>query len=125
MTDVDALGSREPAVLVAYAEGVTVLDLVGEHDLATRPLFEAKIREQATLGRDVVVSLKDTDFVDSSIVAALFRAQRQITDAGRRFVLHTDCQSHILKTLGLTGVREKIPCADELTEAIALARRDR
>jgi anti-anti-sigma factor len=122
MTDVDALSSREPGVLVSYAEGVTVLDLVGEHDLATMPLLDAKIREQAVLGRDVVVSLKDTDFVDSSIVATLFRAQREITDTGRGFVLHTDSESHILKTLGLTGVAQTIPCVDELTEAIALAR---
>jgi hypothetical protein len=28
-------GAATPAVLVAYSEGVTVIDLVGEHDLAT------------------------------------------------------------------------------------------
>jgi anti-anti-sigma factor len=115
-------GRQPPAVLVAYCEGVTVLDLVGEHDLATSDEITLKITEQARLNRNVVVSLKDTAFIDSAVIAALFRAHREMREANRKFVLHTDCDAPVLAVLQMTGVDDEIPCANSLDDAVALAR---
>jgi anti-anti-sigma factor len=117
-------GAARAAVLVAYSEGVTVMDLVGEQDLATCDEITIKITEHARLNRNVVVSFKDATFLDSAVIAALFRTHRDMQEANLRFVLHTDCDAAVLRTLELTGVTDGIPCADELESAIALARGD-
>ena len=125
MTDQHSASAGEheqPVVLLAYSEGVAVLDLVGEHDLATAPQITKQIREQTMQNRNVVVSLKDADFIDSSVVATLFRGHHDMSLAGYRLVLHTDCDAHILRTLQLTGVPDGLLCRTDLDEAIALAR---
>jgi anti-anti-sigma factor len=88
---------------------------------STTWLPATKITEQARLNRNVVVSFKDAMFLDSAVIAALFRAHRDMQEANLRFVLHTDCDAPVLRTLELTGVTDGIPCAEELETAIALA----
>ena len=114
----------EPEVFAAYHDGVTVLNVVGEHDMASVDKLETMISEQAQSRRNLVVSMKDTRFIDSTVIATLLRAHREASQEGRRFVLHTDCSDDILKLLDLTGVSRNVPCAQELDDAISLARGD-
>jgi anti-anti-sigma factor len=116
--------AHEPDVIAAYREGVTVLAVVGEHDMASVDKIESMIGQQARSKRNIVVSLKDTSFIDSTVVATLLRAHREADEEGRRLVLHTDCGADILKLLELTGVPQVVPCAQSLDDAIVLARGD-
>ncbi len=66
--------------------GVAFVALHGEHDLSsTQPVSEAL----ATAGarRDVLVNLSDCTFVDSSVIAMLFRARTQLELHDRRLEL--------------------------------------
>jgi anti-anti-sigma factor len=101
---------------------VTVLELVGEHDLATADELAAAIAEDAGLSRGVVVSLVDTDYLDSSILRVLFQADRVMLSRGRRLVLLTGGRTARIETvLELAQVREQLLCCDTLDEALEFA----
>ncbi len=113
----------EPSIIVAYRDGVTILDLVGEHDMSTAAELGSRIDEQAARHRNLVVSLRDADFVDSAIVQVLFRGDRKLRASGKRLVLHTECDTIVERVLEVSGVREQLDCRDTLDEAVALAAR--
>src|SRR5690242_14197139 len=75
-------------IMTGYREGVTVLTLLGEHDMASAPKLSREIDEQAARGRGVVISLSEAEFIDSSIVHAFFKGDRRMQGVGRRLVLH-------------------------------------
>jgi anti-sigma B factor antagonist len=53
--------------------GVHIVSLAGEHDLSTAPELDERIGECFAAGSRIVVDLTETEFVDSSILAALIR----------------------------------------------------
>ena len=109
-------------VIEAYRDGVTILDRVGEHDMANADELEAAILAQAQKKRQVVVSLRDADFIDSSIIATMFRGYQAVIASGGRLVLHSDCEAGLKRVLDISRLRDEIPCAETLDEAIDLAR---
>jgi len=112
----------EFAIIARHHESVTVLELVGEHDLATADELAAAIAEAAGLSRGVVVSLVDTDYLDSSILRVLFQADRVMLSRGRRLVLLTGGRTARIETvLELAQVREQLLCCDTLDEALEFA----
>ena len=62
------------------AEGeIVVLVLHGEHDLSTAPDVRAAVDEAVSSGRDVIVDLAQTEFIDSSILGVLVRGYRSVS----------------------------------------------
>jgi len=120
--------SRDPSgdagigeVIVGYRSGVTVLALVGEHDMSSADRLSATIREHADLGRGVVIVLSETEFIDSRIVQQLFRGDIELLKKGRRLVIQNDPDSTVEHVLELSGVRAHLVCSDTLDEAVQLA----
>ena len=109
------------AILVGYHHGVTVLALVGEHDTSSANHLSLSIREQADLGRGVVVALSETKFIDSQIVRELFRGDSYMLTCGRRLVIHDGADSTVDRMLELAGVRTQLLYADTLDDAVDLA----
>ena len=109
------------AIIVGYRDGVTILDLVGEHDMTTAEKLAFNIDEQIARSRGIVISLTETDFIDCSILRVLFRGDRQMLRRGRRLVIHTSYCDPIRRILELTGVSDQLLCCDSLEEAIAFA----
>ena len=109
------------SVIAGYFDGVTVLGLVGEHDMSTAEEVEFNIAEQIARGRGIVISLTDTQFLDSSILRVLFKGDREMLQIGRRLVLHMKGNESILRALELACADERLLCCDSLEEAIAFA----
>jgi len=105
------------SVIAGYFDGVTVLGLVGEHDMSTAEEVEFNIAR----GRGIVISLTDTQFLDSSILRVLFKGDREMLQIGRRLVLHMKGNESILRPLELACADERLLCCDSLEEAIAFA----
>jgi anti-anti-sigma factor len=108
-------------IIVGYRKGVTVLELVGEHDLTTADDVSDRVSEQASLGRGVVISLSETEFIDSSILRALFVGDRALLGRGRRLVLHLGRSDSVRRALELANANEQLLCCDSLDEAVAFA----
>ena len=108
-------------VLVGYQDGVTVLTLLGEHDISTADRLSALIREHADLGRGVVIVLSATEFIDSQIVRVLFQGDMEMLHNGRRLVIQNDAEATVERVLQLSGVRTQLLCSDTLDEAIRFA----
>ena len=108
-------------VIVGYQDGVTVLTLVGEHDIFTAGHLSALIREHADLGRGVVIVLSDAEFIDSQIVRVLFQGDIEMLHSGRRLVIQNDAEATVDRVLQLSGVRTQLLCSDTLDEAIRFA----
>ena len=58
-------------VVVERDQGVWVLTLRGEHDVATRPSLREELEAGVKAGSNVVVDLSDVEFIDSTVIAAL------------------------------------------------------
>ena len=107
--------------VVGHEEGVTVLTLLGEHDVSTAGRLLALIREHADLGRGVVIVLSHTTFIDSTIVHALFQGDMQMLHNGRRLVIQNEAETSVERVLQLSGVRSQLLCSDTLSEGVRLA----
>jgi anti-anti-sigma factor len=114
--------ATEGRIEAARQEGVTVLDLLGEHDMSTVRLLEARLLREAAQGHDVVVSLQNAEFIDSMIVAALYRAHRELLARNLRLALYSDDSAVVSRILSVTGLDEEVHHATTLDSAIAIAR---
>jgi len=104
-------------------EGVVVLDLAGELDLAV----SAQLRElvdgvAADAPRLVVADLDGVGFMDSTVLRELLRAHRAVEDGGGRFVV-AGAQATVRRLLELTGTAELFALADSREAALASAER--
>ena len=108
-------------IVVGYRDGVVVLTLLGEHDMATANRLSAEIAHQASRSRAVVVVLSEAEFIDSAIVTALFTGERQMLAYGRRLVLEIRADSPATRLLEISGLQTKLVCTDSLGHAVRLA----
>lgn len=122
--DQEQLAQREPTSFFDSSdrEGVTVLTLVGEHDMASAQALESRIDGEIGRGRNVVVSLEETVFVDSGVVAALYRSQSRMSARGLRLVLHCSPNSVVHRLLQISSLIGVVASADTLAAAVELAR---
>jgi anti-anti-sigma factor len=114
----------QPAVTISDDNGVSVIELRGEHDLATasevRTVLEAAVAEK----RPAVVELTLTDFIDSSILGVLLAGLRHAREAnlGFVFVVQADDTGAVSKTLAGSGLLAFFPVRGSLGEATLAAR---
>jgi len=109
-------------VIHGYRDGVAVLALVGEHDLTTAGTLMAKIDKQVAQDRGVVVSLSETEFIDSSILHALYRGDRSLMKRGRRLILHVGSSTALVdRALQLGGILDQLIWTVSLDDAVVYA----
>jgi anti-anti-sigma factor len=84
--------------------------LSGEIDLAAKADLERALAQAAGEGRNVIVEMSRTTFIDSTSLKALLDALRSQTDAGLRFALRNP-SSPARRTLQIAGVEDMIPAA--------------
>jgi anti-anti-sigma factor len=76
-----------PAVEVEFRPpGIAFVKLHGEHDLSSQQCLTEALAA-ASAKRDVLVDLSECTFMDSSVIAALFRARQKLTERGGRLEL--------------------------------------
>jgi anti-sigma B factor antagonist len=114
----------EPTVTVSESQGVTIVDLRGEHDVATSVEVRDVLDMAVRAGTPTVVELSLTDFIDSSILGVLLGGLRQARDAGLGFVfvVQADESGPVHRTLGRSGLLAFFPVRRSIAEAIEAAR---
>ncbi len=101
---------------------IVVLVLHGEHDLSTAPDVRAAVDEALASGRDVVVDLERTEFIDSSILGVLVAGYRSISaepGPGRTFAVVAQPNGPVTRLFDLVAISDMIDVYP--TRAAALA----
>ena len=106
---------REPS-----PEGVILLVLAGEIDLATSGQFRADVDEAIEEGATQVADVEEVTFMDSTMLRELLRAHRDLGGAGRRFILAAP-QPPVRRLLELTGTAGLFTLSATRVDAIASA----
>ena len=101
-----------------------VVALVGEHDAYSAGRLEGELGVLLDEGRRVVVDLRDTEFIDSTMLAALLTARREAEQASLGFtiVLPPRNYTQVNQLLDLTGLGSTFAIYDTLDAALAAAR---
>jgi anti-anti-sigma factor len=86
-----------------------VVRVVGEFDLAGEEAFAVAVAEALSGTQTLTIDMRETSFVDSSGVRALFAAQRQANDAGVKMLLvESDAVDRVLKLLGILNTFNRV-----------------
>jgi anti-anti-sigma factor len=104
-------------------EGVVLVALSGEHDLATRDSVHGAIHEALAAGHAVVVDLTETEFMDSVVAAVLVEARRTAkrSGLGLGLVFSADDANQVRRMFEhseLTQVFAVYPTRDAAVEAV-------
>lgn len=97
-----------------------VVTVVGEIDMLTAPDLATFLAAQLTAARLVVVNLDGVWFLGSAGLSVLFHADELAAQQGRdlRLVCNSPAANRALKT---TGLREHLPFADSVSDALSYA----
>ena len=123
--------SHDPALTIPIvqvsqpAPNVTVVGLMGEHDLASEPDVTAAIARALARGNDIVVDLSETLFIDSKIVGVLIKESAHAEELDRQLVLRIQTDSPARRVLEITTVDQRLrhyETVDSAVEAILEAR---
>jgi anti-anti-sigma factor len=104
-----------------------VVALVGEHDAYSAGRLEGELAVLLDEGRAIVVDLRDTEFVDSTTLAALLGARRNAEKLGLGFTLVLPGREYtqVTRLLELTGLASTFAIYDTLDDALTAARSGR
>ena len=105
------------------ADGIAVVVLVGEHDLATRGDIEAALEAALEHGDGVAVDLSDADFIDSSTLHVLVSAARRAAENGRGFSIVLPKNGAVRQVFELTGLLTQFDSTSSLDAAVDALRR--
>jgi anti-sigma B factor antagonist len=99
-------------------DGVSVLTVTGEIDLATAPdLRERLMVQEADRVETIVVDLTGVSFIDSTALGVLVGAYRRQEDAGGTLKLVVT-EPRILKVLEITDLTSVFPVFASVDEAV-------
>jgi anti-sigma B factor antagonist len=94
------------------------LRLEGELDVTVADRFQARLNAAVADEVEVLVCLKECDFIDSTGVAVIVLAYKLLADKGRRlFVCHPSAE--VTRILALTGLTERGIVFDSTEAALA------
>ncbi len=108
-------------VQVEQRDGVALIRLLGEHDMATVETLRRHIERAIVADRGLVVSLTETELIDSSVTHALLEGDTMLRARGRRLVLHVATDSMVRRVLETFQLSTALPTTASLDEAITLA----
>ena len=95
----------------------TVLAASGELDLASGPALEQEL-ERAQAAELIIVDLRSLQFIDSTGLSVLIKADHRAQAAGRRFAL-VNGGSQVQRLLNLTGVTDRLTVVDTPEELLS------
>jgi anti-anti-sigma factor len=101
-------------------EGVILLALAGEIDLATSGQFRSVVDEALAAGVSLVADVAEVTFMDSTMLRELLRAHRDLGGAGNRFILAAP-QPPVRRLLELTGTHGLFTVSETREDAVASA----
>lgn len=100
-------------------DGVVVIAVAGELDMATAPQLQAHISEMLEQGRNrLVFDLSEVSFCDSTGLSVFVRAKNSCDGAGGAVALAAP-QRGVLRILEVSGLVEVLPTYATVEEATA------
>ncbi len=103
-------------------EGVAVVDVDGDLDVAAVDDVDAALQEALSQGAPVVVDLSDVSFIDSTGMRAIIEARRRSRALDVPMVLVCPDNAAVWRLLELTGTRGFFDVEETRAEAVAAAR---
>jgi anti-anti-sigma factor len=86
-----------------------VLKVLGEFDLAGEEAFGVAVDQALSGTQTFTIDMRETTFLDSSGVRALFAAQRQANDAGVKMLLvDSEAVDRVLEVLGILNTFNRV-----------------
>jgi anti-sigma B factor antagonist len=104
--------------IVRPREHVVVVELLGEHDLGTVPKLREALLSIDEGERLVVVDISHTEFMDSTVLLELVRAERRAEAAGRRFRLQVGTERVVKRLLEVSGLLDQFDVVDDRESAL-------
>jgi anti-sigma B factor antagonist len=99
-------------VEVQTSGSTSLLKLSGELDLASATALDEELeRVEAAGAEQVIIDLRELEFMDSTGLSVLVRAHQRAEKAGVRFGL-VKGPPQVQRLLGLTGVADRVSVAD-------------
>jgi anti-anti-sigma factor len=98
--------------------GAAVVSFTGEHDLATAPAVEALLGSLIEQNELVVVDFSEAEFVDSSMIHTLVKADREARKRGGSFRLQLGTAPIVRKAFELCGLFEQLDLAPSWEHAL-------
>jgi anti-sigma B factor antagonist len=101
-------------------DGATVVHLAGEIDLSTAPFLQDELLRLTFEDgvTDLVIDLRDVEFMDSTGVGAIAASYRHLRDRDGRLALAGPTPS-IAKVCDISGLARVLPMARTVEEAVA------
>jgi anti-anti-sigma factor len=114
------VGRHDTIQVEAHSATASIVTLRGEHDLSSAARIAAALRQAGARG-NVLVDLSQCDFMDSSVISALFRASGDLQTRGGRLalVIPDDRHGAIRSLFELMSLARLIPT--HATRAAAIA----
>jgi anti-anti-sigma factor len=104
--------------IVHPQERAVVIELLGEHDLNTMEKLHRVMGSLAASNDVVIIDLDETEFLDSTVLKELLRAERITQEHGGRFVLNANGQPVVRKVLEVSGLLEHFEFVDNWDAAL-------
>ena len=95
-----------------------VVELHGEHDIASKHELRSLLSDLVGKKRLVVVDVSNAEFIDSSVLDNLLKSDAEARLAGNRFVLQVGSALSVHKALEVSGLLDYLPCALTREEAL-------
>jgi anti-anti-sigma factor len=114
---------EQGTIEVDHDGDVAIVRLLGEHDLASSPQLEQRIRALIDQEFGIAVDLCKTEFIDAAILNVLIWANHELTEKRRAdlvLLINTECA--VERALEVSGLMATLPCAHTRSGAINLAR---
>jgi anti-anti-sigma factor len=102
--------------------GAAVLECTGEHDLTIAPALEERFTELIATNDLVVIDVSEAQFIDSSFLHEIWKADRVARSNGSRVRLQVGTTAIVKKALEISGILDRIENAPSREEALALLR---
>jgi anti-sigma B factor antagonist len=116
--DMEPAGSFAVEALPA-PDGIAVIELSGELDIAAAPAVRSHVDEAAGRRRGVVLDLSGASFVDSSMLKELLRANAELARYGTQLVLAGNTPA-VQRVLDITRTAGLFTLAPDRAAALAL-----
>jgi anti-sigma B factor antagonist len=112
-----AMPPEEFSISTAEDDGRVHVTVRGELDLATAPELEEIVMERIDAGQDVVIDLRELEFMDSSGVRVLVAAHARAGRSGARLiVVRPGEDSAVGKIIEVSGLDAELHLVDDPAE---------
>jgi anti-sigma B factor antagonist len=112
-------GGQSALHRVSERDGIVALCIEGEWDMGNAPRIDQESAQVLDHGNHLILDLSRATFIDSSVIRALFGAQKQAATRGRVAVLQLGTAATVELALGLSRIERVLPRAHSRGEAIA------